>query len=404
MYVQYEHSWCMFQPLFCNMWKVWPSKVSQWPPIILKRGSCWPWMSTSCRKPWKGLKCQIQLGHSVLQGQLVHSVFCTLPVMFPGLQCVLYIASYVSWFTVCSVHCQLCFLVYSVFYTLPVVFPGLQCVLYIASYVSWFTVCSVHCQLCFLVYNVFYTLPVMFPGLQCVLYIASYVSWFTMCSVHCQLCFLVYNVFYILPVMFPSLQCVLYIASCVSWFTVCSVHCQLCFLVYSVFCILPVMFCFSWQIRFDKNAQLALLRFILLTTLSHVLAVCSVLVGRCTRFDQDVHFLRGCWCSAWSWCSWCWPSTSSCMSWPLSIPLLELSTTGYGTFAVSGKPANATRLASLCSWFFFFFWGGRGRGYGQLCFTFLLAGLGRRQSVPGLATFNDNDNEYLYSTPFLRSS
>ena len=48
--VYVERSWCMFYPLFCSMWILRPSKVSQWPPIILKRGSSWPWMSSSCRK------------------------------------------------------------------------------------------------------------------------------------------------------------------------------------------------------------------------------------------------------------------------------------------------------------------------------------------------------------------
>ena len=41
----------MFQPLFCNKRTVWPSKVSRWPPIILKRGSHWPPISFSCGKP-----------------------------------------------------------------------------------------------------------------------------------------------------------------------------------------------------------------------------------------------------------------------------------------------------------------------------------------------------------------
>ena len=31
---------------------VWPSKMSQWPPIILKWGSGWTPISSSCREPW----------------------------------------------------------------------------------------------------------------------------------------------------------------------------------------------------------------------------------------------------------------------------------------------------------------------------------------------------------------
>ena len=42
------HDAC-FNLLFCNVWVVWPSKIS-WPPIILKWGSCWPFVSPSCRK------------------------------------------------------------------------------------------------------------------------------------------------------------------------------------------------------------------------------------------------------------------------------------------------------------------------------------------------------------------
>ena len=38
--------------LFCYMWILWPSKVSCWPPKILKWGSCWLPVSSSRRKPW----------------------------------------------------------------------------------------------------------------------------------------------------------------------------------------------------------------------------------------------------------------------------------------------------------------------------------------------------------------